>query len=55
MVMVRPSTKAEEGQYRQDHDHEADQIDNAVHFLVVSLTFTVMEKVGSRSLVAPDR
>jgi len=52
MVMTWSLPQPEEGQHGEDDDHEADQVDDPVHFSCSPLTQFVTEKCRNGRLVA---
>jgi len=52
MVMVWSLPQPEEGQDGEDYDHEADEVNDPVHFFCSPLTQFVTEKCTNERLVA---
>jgi hypothetical protein len=52
MVMVWSLPQAEEGQDGEDYDHQADEVDDPVHFSCSPMTRLVTEKCRNGQLVA---
>jgi hypothetical protein len=46
MIVSFCSAQAEERQDRQDHDHEADKVDDAVHFCKTPWRISMSHKVA---------